>query len=354
MTTIYHFENIDELLKYSGMTDFAATSYNAHLRDNYPDLHDHIMASTAFLGKCSIIERFHCYLNNITSRPKCIKCPNLVSFRKMTPFKYHAYCCGRCAMKDMPDKLGVENTSQLQTVKDAKEKTNLKKRGVTNPSKAKDVKAKISKNVSLGHAKRRNKLVESIQNEDLIDMPRKDYDRLVFAITEWMYKTYIDIVDPLKLRGDNFHLDHKVSRVYGFMNKVHPKIIGDITNLEILSAHDNIAKNLNNSIPISKLLEDYNTYYSVNELPPITDIIKKKTVVAQVEPNINSSIDKCKYCDGPANYLVGTSKTKCCSIHNTHCPAQKEKNRQSNKLASAKKKESKANLANDPLSILPS
>lgn len=40
----------------------------------------------------------------------------------------------------------------------------------------------------------------------------------------------------------NYHLDHKVSIWYGYKNKLDPKLIGSIDNLEFIPYKDNILK----------------------------------------------------------------------------------------------------------------
>lgn len=65
-------------------------------------------------------------------------------------------------------------------------------------------------------------------------------------------------LDNIEKRGSDYHLDHMFSICEGFRNDVSPEIIGDITNLMMLPAHDNCVKNKKCSIALEKLLEKYN------------------------------------------------------------------------------------------------
>ncbi len=57
-----------------------------------------------------------------------------------------------------------------------------------------------------------------------------------------------------------YHLDHKYSIYCGFKNKVLPKIIGNICNLEIIPWEENIAKHSSCSILLEDLLKEYSKH----------------------------------------------------------------------------------------------
>jgi len=46
----------------------------------------------------------------------------------------------------------------------------------------------------------------------------------------------------LDLKEESYHLDHKISQKYGFMNSILPEIIGSIYNLEFIDARMNCSK----------------------------------------------------------------------------------------------------------------
>jgi len=51
-----------------------------------------------------------------------------------------------------------------------------------------------------------------------------------------------------------YHLDHKYSILEGFKNKISPKIIGGIKNLQFIPWEENIKKRTKNSITINELI----------------------------------------------------------------------------------------------------
>lgn len=79
----------------------------------------------------------------------------------------------------------------------------------------------------------------------------KKYRRKVYY---WTSKNNLNILENYDKRGrDGYHLDHKYSIAEGFKNKVPPKIIGSIDNLEFLPYTTNIKKGTLCSITLEKL-----------------------------------------------------------------------------------------------------
>lgn len=72
----------------------------------------------------------------------------------------------------------------------------------------------------------------------------KSYYNRVRKITESNYTKYKHIINPnnLKRSRTDYHLDHIYSIHAGFMNKIDPSIIGDVSNLRMLKAKDNLSK----------------------------------------------------------------------------------------------------------------
>lgn len=83
-----------------------------------------------------------------------------------------------------------------------------------------------------------------------------EYSRLCRSLTEKTYRKYKYIINPLNLkRGKNtYHLDHKISILYGFLNNISPDILANICNLEILAAYKNSNKSAACSININELI----------------------------------------------------------------------------------------------------
>lgn len=94
----------------------------------------------------------------------------------------------------------------------------------------------------------RSKTIETAENKEnaklLIDKANKQlwikYRRLVWKITERQNLKKLKNYEKRAFTG--FHLDHKVSIWYGFKNKIDPKLIGDIYNLEFIHHKENMRK----------------------------------------------------------------------------------------------------------------
>lgn len=55
-----------------------------------------------------------------------------------------------------------------------------------------------------------------------------------------------------------YHVDHRISIHFGFVNTIPPYLIGSIHNLEMLPWRDNIYKSMNCSISLADLCEAVN------------------------------------------------------------------------------------------------
>ena len=89
---------------------------------------------------------------------------------------------------------------------------------------------------------------------------QKSYNKAVDTATKLSVALYGDIIDPgrsrlgiLDGRGD-WALDHKYSKYGGFVNCIHPLIIGCVSNLELLPKNKNMAKGAYCSISKEELL----------------------------------------------------------------------------------------------------
>jgi len=79
----------------------------------------------------------------------------------------------------------------------------------------------------------------------------KKYRRKVYY---WTSKNDLTQLENHDKRGKvGFHLDHKYSITEGFKNKVPPKVIGSIDNLEFICYTDNLSKGTKCSITLEKL-----------------------------------------------------------------------------------------------------
>ena len=81
----------------------------------------------------------------------------------------------------------------------------------------------------------------------------KKYRRKVYY---WTSKNDLTQLENYDKRGKvGFHLDHKYSITEGFKNKVSPKLIGSINNLEFIWYTNNLSKGTKCSITLEKLYE---------------------------------------------------------------------------------------------------
>jgi hypothetical protein len=68
----------------------------------------------------------------------------------------------------------------------------------------------------------------------------KDYQKQVHKLTKETSKA----LEHISLIGFNtYHIDHKISIYYGFNNNIKASHIADISNLRVIPAIENIAKN---------------------------------------------------------------------------------------------------------------
>lgn len=84
---------------------------------------------------------------------------------------------------------------------------------------------------------------------------KESYRDICRTLTDRTYTEYKDQIDPLRLRSDEWHLDHKFSIMQGFLNGVDPEIIASPHNLEIVSRTENCSKHSNCSITLEQLME---------------------------------------------------------------------------------------------------
>jgi hypothetical protein len=145
-----------------------------------------------------------------------------------------------------------------------------------------------------------------------------------------------------------------VSLFYGFSNRISPVIIGDITNLRMLSGNQNSGKSFRNAITIDELFTRYNEFYDANEKPPLDENLeppKKKRVTLsrkprkprKSSPRIRFTADTgvCKCCGGDANFVDKHGVYQCHHLIK-NCPTKREEiNRKARELDKIKSDERK-------------
>ena len=100
------------------------------------------------------------------------------------------------------------------------------------------------------------KIRKKFDNEFLL------YKNIVYNLSNKNYRRYKHIINPHNLpRGRNkFHLDHKFSIYDGFVNNVPPEVISSVSNLQILSEHENISKHKESCLSLNELIEGKGDY----------------------------------------------------------------------------------------------
>lgn len=229
-----------------------------------PDIYNDIMNYTNWLSSdASMSERLFCYTTNITSYPKCLKCNNSVTYSSKDK-KYYNYCSNNCSILDIAKSFSVTNVSQLQSVKDKKKKSAQEKYGVDNVSQAEEIKEKISKKV----IKYWDKIYEGKDfNSEGLTM--KQYSHRCHQYAETQYFRNIANIDPNKLRGKDWHVDHIFSVFDGWINNIPINIISDISNLRLITSAQNLKKYRKSEKSIKQLYEDYyllNPHININML----------------------------------------------------------------------------------------
>lgn len=247
---IYSFENVHQYLSDLDMTDIYSAKRKWYIKTYHKTEYTKIINFTKSLKCKSFTEQLYCYCNGIAKRPQCHVCSNTVTYSSRNA-EYHRYCSQGCSLKDTKNLLGVENASQLESVKQKKRDKSLTKYGVDNVSKSVFVKQKIGKKAS-------ERWKKYHQNKDYSqNMPLNQYYHKVQQYSNTQYNRYKHIIDPDNKRGKDWHLDHIYSVSHGYLNNVPVNVVGDITNLRIIPAIDNIRKGLKCDKTLESLYEDY-------------------------------------------------------------------------------------------------
>ena len=113
------------------------------------------------------------------------------------------------------------------------------------------------KMINKGTASRLNMSIEDYENSRNNETDQQLYNRLVDNYT---HKSYVEnklLLDPDNKRSKEYHLDHKFSKIKGYMENIDPSIIGSVHNLELVSSYINLSKSGKCSITIDELMEAY-------------------------------------------------------------------------------------------------
>jgi hypothetical protein len=79
------------------------------------------------------------------------------------------------------------------------------------------------------------------------------YRENVRKLSEKNFKN--NFIDNKEYRGQNYHLDHKLSILEGFQRGLPEEIVADVANLEILDKSSNLKKGTDSSITFEELID---------------------------------------------------------------------------------------------------
>lgn len=89
---------------------------------------------------------------------------------------------------------------------------------------------------------------------------RGEYDKYCAEVRKFTERQTLNTLENYDKRGTEYHLDHKFSMHEGFRMRVSSEIVGNITNLRMITAQENLTKNKNCSITLQQLLEEYDEH----------------------------------------------------------------------------------------------
>lgn len=246
---IYSFDKVISYLFSLGLEDVYHSKREHYIKKYHPREYNLINEHTSHMQIKSFTEKLFCYCNNITEKPQCRMCEKNVTYSSSNK-NYHRYCSQKCPLYDMKTLIGVENTSQLESVKQKKIQKAIEKYGVENVSKATEVKKVISKKAT-------KKWQEYHSKKDFSQkLPMKQYRHRVQQYSETQYNKYKHIIDPENKRGADWHLDHIYSVSQAYINNVPIDIVCHYTNLRIISATENMKKYIRCDKTLEQLIED--------------------------------------------------------------------------------------------------
>jgi hypothetical protein len=203
---------------------------------------------------------------------------------------------------------GVENASSSSIVKSKRATTFRERYGVENPSFLDNVRTKIS----VATQDRWKQEFDKLSNLFFKSMTKREYYTVVERLTEHTYRTNIDIIDPERKRSAGWHLDHRVSKCYGYHNNIDPNVISHASNLELVPASANMSKQHKNSLNPFVLIE----HATLSE-----PVVNRNSLTLQYTDEAGT----CPYCKNVAHYKT-TRDRWCCSSHQNKCPANRLKN----------------------------
>lgn len=241
---IYSYDRVTDFLQHHQITH-KPNHWVWWFQKHQPELYDEILAHTEHFTPINFTERLYFYTNGISQRPCCAKCTNTVTY-DIGKKCHHRYCSQRCAMKDLGNILGVQNSSQLASVNAKKKNTYRSRYGVDHYNQTEQSK----KNNREKAIKRWEPVWDGVPHQ-----AKDQYNKKVSYLTDRNYRKYKQILDPAGLRSPQWHLDHMFSKSDGFRHQVDPAVVTHPANLRIISGSANSSKNFRSLITLQVLKE---------------------------------------------------------------------------------------------------
>lgn len=228
------------------------TNENLHLVDrpyillNFTNKLGNINGRLTKMLDLSTEEFFARYLE--IERPKCKCCDEWATFDNYNKI-FGTYCSNKCATSDkdlinkrnatIKETYGVDNISQLQSIKDKKAETMMSNYGVRTPLEVRQIQIKSQL--------ARHNITEFGENQTDYEIYRTLVDKLTA-------KNDLSVLPNYDKRAANgYHLDHKYSIKDAFDNRIPAYIVANINNLEMLWCTDNTSKGSKSSITLDEL-----------------------------------------------------------------------------------------------------
>lgn len=234
--------------------------------NKYKDFYDSIKSDDKNINKCYVCE------NVYTGFRMCCSKECSVLMKEQTTListgAKHNLSSNSLSRKNMENKMmeehGINNVFQRPDVKLKLKETWEIKYGYDNPSKSDIIKKK-----------KRDKLEKNgywLPRDEWDE--KKIYDANLYEITWSQMKKYgvlkfgKDIWEKIResrdfMQKDWLTVDHRISRIYGFINKIPPNVIGHICNLEIMTFEKNRDKWAKCSITIDELIEEIEKFEEI-------------------------------------------------------------------------------------------
>ena len=122
-------------------------------------------------------------------------------------------------------------------------------------SNEKRSKALTGRSLSEDHIKKMTETKRANRKWQPDDPEYKEFKKYRRRVTYWTNKNDLSLLENYDKRSKTgYHLDHRFSVYEGFIQNIPPKIIGNISNLQMIPAKENISKATKCSITKEELL----------------------------------------------------------------------------------------------------